>query len=125
MINYYKQGTWNIVCYVCGKKYKANEVKKRWDGAYVCSKDYERRHDLDLLKVQPEHNNVKFVRPYPTQDSFVNFTCSIDECYARADIASADCARVSWMGYSDVMPVLKVNTAIAGIAIAGLVKAGV
>lgn len=125
MINYYKQGTWNIVCYVCGKKYKADEVKRRWDDVYVCKKDYERRHDQELLRVEPEHNNVSFVRAYPLNDTFINYTCSMDESYARANIATADCARISWMGYSDVMPILNPNRAIAGLAIAGLVTSGV
>lgn len=54
MIDYFKAGTWNSVCAVCGFVFKADQLKQRWDGVYVCYKDWEPRHELDFFKVPPE-----------------------------------------------------------------------
>jgi hypothetical protein len=34
--NYYKHGSWNVICQRCGFKHKAEEVKKEWTGLTVC-----------------------------------------------------------------------------------------
>lgn len=52
-------------CDVCGFDYKQSQLRKRWDGAMVCSKDWEPRHPQDFVKARPEHNNVKDARPSP------------------------------------------------------------
>lgn len=52
-------------CDVCGFDYKQSDLRKRWDGAMVCSKDFEQRHPQDLIKARPEHNHVKDARPEP------------------------------------------------------------
>ena len=56
--DYYKQGTWNSVCAVCGFKMKADELIKRWDGNFVCKADWEPRHILDFFKTRPDHQSV-------------------------------------------------------------------
>lgn len=52
-------------CDVCGFDYKQSQLRKRWDGAMVCSKDWEPRHPQDFVKARPERNNVKDARPSP------------------------------------------------------------
>lgn len=47
-------GDFNAVCAVCGFKYKGSELRKRWDGVYVCDKDYEPRHPQDLIRLPKE-----------------------------------------------------------------------
>lgn len=42
--NYYKQGSFNIICSQCGQKYKDSECSQRWDGVVVCKNCYERKH---------------------------------------------------------------------------------
>lgn len=44
-------GDYNTVCYVCGWKYKASELKKHWQGYYVCEKDWEPRQPQDFVRV--------------------------------------------------------------------------
>lgn len=76
-MNYYKHGDWNAVCDVCGWKFKASQLKKRWDGAIVCPADYELRHPQDLIRHVPEKQGVDFVRREPP-DTFITVTYVAD-----------------------------------------------
>lgn len=58
-------GDSNAICDSCGHKYKQSQLRKRWDGAMVCSADWEPRHPQDLIKARPERNNVKNARFEP------------------------------------------------------------
>lgn len=64
-MNYYKKGDWNAVCDVCGWKFKASQLMKRWDGAVVCKRDFEHRHPQDLIRVPHEDTSVPWSRPEP------------------------------------------------------------
>lgn len=59
--NSYKKGSWNVVCDVCGFKFKATQIKRRWDGLLVCHDDWEPRHSLDFLRGRHEDISVPFV----------------------------------------------------------------
>ncbi len=50
--NYYKEGSFNCICDVCGQKHKAQSMKQRWDGFMVCVDDFEQRHPQDFLKAK-------------------------------------------------------------------------
>lgn len=63
-------GDWNALCDVCGFKFKASELRRRWDGYMVCSADFEQRHPQDLIRLRPEKQAAPWVRPYP-EDQFV------------------------------------------------------
>lgn len=52
-------------CDVCGFDYKQSQLRKRWDGAMVCSKDWEPKHPQDFVKARPERSIVKDARPAP------------------------------------------------------------
>lgn len=58
-------GDSNAICDCCGFKFKQSQLRKRWDGAMVCSKDWETRHPQDLVKARPERSIVKDARPEP------------------------------------------------------------
>lgn len=58
-------GDSNGICDVCGFKLKQSQLRKRWDGAMVCSADFETRHPQDSIKIRGERNNVKDARPEP------------------------------------------------------------
>jgi hypothetical protein len=57
--------SWNALCDVCGFQYKANELKKRWDGLIVCEADYETRHPLDFYRAKDDTHVLPFTRPDP------------------------------------------------------------
>lgn len=54
----YVAGDYYLLCDVCGFKIRRSEASKRWDGAMVCSKDYEERHPLDLIEPRADRQNV-------------------------------------------------------------------
>lgn len=58
----YVQGTWNVVCDVCGFKFKAFELRRRWDGMMVCPADYEERHPQEFIKPVKERSGVPWTR---------------------------------------------------------------
>ena len=71
MKNHLILGNWNALCDSCGRKFKANDLQKRWDGLFVCKEDWEQRHPQDLLRVQREQISVPWARPYPATDTYV------------------------------------------------------
>jgi len=60
---YYNAGDHNAICDSCGRKFKASDLKKRWDGLYVCSDDWEPRHSLDFVRSHPDKITVDWNRP--------------------------------------------------------------
>ena len=61
--DYLKRGDWNAICDVCGFKYKASELTRRWDNLYVCKEDFELRHPQDFLRAVPDDQSVRWTRP--------------------------------------------------------------
>lgn len=68
--DYLKLGDWNALCDVCGFKFKASQLRKRWDGYMVCKQDFEERHPQDLIRLPKERQAAPWVRPVPP-DTFV------------------------------------------------------
>lgn len=62
---YFRSGDWNAICDVCGQKFKAHQLRKRWDGLMVCNEDWEMRHPQDLIRPIKERNSVPWTRPRP------------------------------------------------------------
>jgi hypothetical protein len=58
-------GDSNGICDCCGFKLKQSQLRKRWDGAMVCDKDFEVRHPQDTIKSRSERVAVKDARPEP------------------------------------------------------------
>lgn len=63
--DYYKKGDWNAICYVCGFKRKASEMKLRWDGVYVCREDWEIRQPQDFVRGVPDEQALPWTQPEP------------------------------------------------------------
>ena len=58
--------SWKAVCDVCGFEFYNYEIKDRWDGLKVCSKDWETRHPMDFLRTRKEESQVlPWTRPEP------------------------------------------------------------
>lgn len=58
----WKKGDWQAVCDVCGRKFKASQLKKTWDNLYVCKDDWEPRHPLDFFRGRKEDMSVPWTR---------------------------------------------------------------
>lgn len=74
--DYYKHGSWNAICDVCGRKFKGDELLDRWDGLKVCRDDYEERHPQEFVRGVVDNPSPPFVRPWPP-DTFVIF-CTLE-----------------------------------------------
>jgi len=62
--DFLKRGDWNAICDRCGEKRKASDLKKTWDGYYVCpEKCWELRHPQDFLRGKKDDQSVPWTRP--------------------------------------------------------------
>lgn len=86
--DYLKLGDWNAVCSMCGRKRKASEMAKNWQGMYRCPEHNEPRHAQDFVKAVPDVQTPPWVQP-PT-DVFVSF-CTPNGRSAIPDCGLPDC----------------------------------
>lgn len=84
-------GSWNIVCFRCGKKAKASQSRKQWQGYYVCDRPgcFEPRQPQDFVRGLPDIQAPPWVQP-PSGDIFVT-TCSPSGVQAVPGLATAGC----------------------------------
>ena len=68
----YKKGDWNALCDVCGFKFKASQLRRRWDNMRVCEADFEERHPQDLLRGRKDDSSVTWSRPEGEDQDIVN-----------------------------------------------------
>jgi len=61
----YKRGDFNAICYVCGFKRKASEMKLRWDGVYCCKQDWEIRQPQDFVRGVPDEQGIPWSQSEP------------------------------------------------------------
>ena len=97
---YYKRGSANAICDVCGLKYKLDQLQKRWDGVWVCHDDYEERHPQEFIRSKMDSNKLVIVKPRPAP-VFVN-VCTINGRSGFVGLAMAGCSVV---GNTMVAPV--------------------
>jgi hypothetical protein len=69
----YDKGDWIALCDVCGRKYKASNLKKRWDGLMCCDDDWEIRQPQDFVRGIPDTQIAPWLRSEPS-NSFVAVT---------------------------------------------------
>jgi len=91
--DWWKSGDWDAVCDVCGFKYKASELKLRWDGLYVCQPDWEIRQPQDFVRGIPDQQTPPWTRPLPPP-IFGHQICTLQGRSAIAGYAVAGCAIV-------------------------------
>ena len=69
--DHYRHGDSNAICDACGFKYKFSQLRKRWDGLYVCSKDFEIRQPQDFVRGRVDRQVVPVSRP-EASDVFID-----------------------------------------------------
>lgn len=69
-ISRYDKGDWIAMCDVCGRKYKASVLKKRWDGLMCCEDDWEIRQPQDFVRGIPDTQIAPWLRSEPS-NSFI------------------------------------------------------
>ena len=60
---WFETGSWNAICDVCGFKFKAAQLRERWDGLRVCEEDWETRHPQELIRPINEDTSVPWTSP--------------------------------------------------------------
>jgi len=88
--DYLALGDWNSVCYQCGAKRKASELKKHWQGYYVCPEHWEPRQPQDFVRSVVDVQTAPWSQPEPA-DTFVN-TCTPNGRSAIPGYAVPGCA---------------------------------
>ena len=91
----YIKGDWDAICDICGIKYKASQLRKRWDGFMVCSFDYEPRQPQDFVRGVADFQAPPYTRP-ESQDSFIG-VCTPDGMSCIVDYAVVDCCVVDYI----------------------------
>jgi hypothetical protein len=61
--NSYSPGDWKAACFRCGGTRKASEMRKQWQGFYVCATCWEPRHPQDFVKGVPDDPSVPWSQP--------------------------------------------------------------
>ena len=69
----YDKGDWIAMCDVCGRKYKASNLQKRWDGLMCCHEDWEIRQPQDFVRGVQDTQIAPWLRD-EASDSFVPVT---------------------------------------------------
>ena len=99
----YKPGDWNAHCDVCAFRFKASQLRKRWDGLMVCPEDFEQDHPQKYIRVDQRAPTVPWVRKQ--NDATFIYVCKLSGAVSFADLAEADCARadIVFPAYADLV----------------------
>lgn len=81
-------GDWWVACHVCGMRYYASKMVKRWDGAIVCPADNDPRHPQDLIKAIPDQTATPWSMPEPSEISAIDDSSYPDLVYSPGNLLS-------------------------------------
>lgn len=96
--DYFKPGTWNAYCSMCGRKRKADEMERNWQGLRRCPEHNERRQPQDFARGVKDIMTVPWAQP--ATDLFVNI-CTLSNRSAIPFYAMPGC---SIPGYPQLDP---------------------
>jgi hypothetical protein len=91
-------GTWNAVCYQCGRKNKANTLVKNWQGYWACPEHNEVRQPQDFVRASSDTENPPWTQPMPAP-IFVG-VCGPNDQSAIAESAVAGCVIAGYVSPS-------------------------
>lgn len=74
----YRPGNHWLICDECGAKFRLSEMRKRWDGAMVCRKDWEPRHPQESVRSRSDKVSVPVARPEGT-DTYITTPITQDD----------------------------------------------
>lgn len=88
--DYLALGDHNAVCYECGAKFKFSQLRKHWQGYYVCPQHWEPRQPQDFVRGVPDNQTVAVSQPWPAVDTFIGI-CTINGSSAIPSYATPAC----------------------------------
>lgn len=74
----YDKGEWSVLCDVCGRKFRNQDLRQRWDGLKTCSDDWEPRQPQDFVRGVADYQAPVWTRPEPS-DQFRTVTIIYDD----------------------------------------------
>jgi hypothetical protein len=86
--DYYKPGTWNAACSMCGRKRKADEMVRNWQGLYRCPEHDEPRQPQDFARGLPDNMGVPWSQP---ETDILTYICSQNTISAIPDVGVPGC----------------------------------
>lgn len=86
--DYWAPGDWNASCSMCGRKRKASQMVKNWQGLYRCPEHNEPRHPQDFVRNMPDIQSVPWSQPETDIDLQV---CTVNGISAIPDYALPGC----------------------------------
>lgn len=92
--DYYSPGDYNAACFQCGRKFKFSELRKHWQGYYVCPAHWEARHPQDFVRAIPDKMGVSPVQPSACCPGNPVFFCTPCSESAYVGIAAVGCSKV-------------------------------
>ena len=66
--DFYERGGFNAACSMCGRKYKASQLRRHWQGLYRCMKCWEPRNSQDFVKAGPPEEPPPWIQPWTDTD---------------------------------------------------------
>ena len=114
--NTHHHGTWNVLCDVCGFKFKNVDIKKRWDGLMVCFDDWEPRHESDFQHGVTDDPSVPYTRPDQAETGATDITGTtfpITENVLATNIGYSPVIAVNLFQYSEDFSQWTENPALA------------
>jgi len=91
--DYLVEGDWNASCYECGRKRKASELVRHWQGYYICREHWEPRHPQDFVRGVPADTTPPWTQP--ASDTFTTVCCR-ENVSAVIGLAKAGCSIVGY-----------------------------
>lgn len=75
--DYLQLGDWNVACSMCGRKRKASELVKNWQGMWRCPEHNDSRHPQDFVRAVPDVQTVPFAQiPTNTFQGAISADCA-------------------------------------------------
>jgi len=87
--DYLKLGDWNAACSMCGRKRKAGELIKNWQGLYRCPEHNEPRHPQDFVRAIKDDQSIPWSQPQTDIDILI---CTLNGQSALPEVAIPDCS---------------------------------
>lgn len=101
---WWKSGSWNTICDICGFKFKADELRYTGDigsraGYMACKQCYDPPHPQEFIRPIQDQNKLPWTRPEAT-DQFINvtyantLTCTPLGMLGQVGYGTAGCATI-------------------------------
>lgn len=72
--DYLALGDWNAACWQCGRKRKASELRRHWQGYWVCAEHWEPRQEQDFVRATLDTQTPPWTQPPPATNRFLSYS---------------------------------------------------